>query len=728
MKRRTLLIGGGLVGGGLIVGFSLSGDDPAPLPMAVEDGAFVPNAFLQILPDNTIRFYTARDEMGQGVTTGLATLVGEELDVDPLDMEVLLAGVHEDYANPGMGVQATGGSNAINAHYTQLREAGARTRALLIAAAAKDLGVAASEIRTDNGHMVVGGERHPYGQFVATAQTLAVPETVALKAPSDFRYIGRESGRVDSIAKSTGTAQFGIDVDVPGMHYAVVVRSPVAGANLVSVDKAPAERMPGVTNVVEIGSGVAVVAKKYWQAKQAAAELEPKWSQVPLASVDTSILEADYKAEMANAEAGVTPTDEGDVGTALGSAAQVVEAEYWTPFLAHAPLEPMNAVVRVGDGEAEVWSGTQGPPLAQGLVARFAGLEPEQVKVHQTYLGGGFGRRGTLSHVIEAPEIAKASGKTVKLVWTREDDIRHGLYRPASLMRIKAGLDADGQISAWEAKRVGGNITPDTLNAMLPGLFPGLGEGTVDWMVGMADGAMTNWFADPSSVEGLFEDYDHPNTRVVHATVNHGLPLTFWRSVGHSYTSFAKESMIDELAAAAGMDEVELRLQNTQNKPRMHNVIRVAAERMRAMRPAPGRHLGFAAHHSFKTDVAEIAEVSVDNGTIRVHKVTCVVDCGIAVNPDIVRAQMEGGIMYGLTAALHGNLHLEGGAITESNFHDYPILRMNEAPDVEVIIVDSGTTPTGVGEPGLPPIAPAVANAVFKATGQRLRSLPLKLA
>ena len=237
MKRRTLLIGGGLVGGGLIVGFSLSGDDPAPLPIAVEDGAFVPNAFLQILPDNTIRFYTARDEMGQGVTTGLATLVGEELDVDPLDMEVLLAGVHEDYANPGMGVQATGGSNAINAHYTQLREAGARTRALLIAAAAKDLGVAASDIRTDNGHMVVGGERHPYGQFVATAQTLAVPETVALKAPSDFRYIGRESGRVDSIAKSTGTAQFGIDVDVPGMHYAVVVPSPVAGANLVSVDK-----------------------------------------------------------------------------------------------------------------------------------------------------------------------------------------------------------------------------------------------------------------------------------------------------------------------------------------------------------------------------------------------------------------------------------------------------------------------------------------------------------
>jgi isoquinoline 1-oxidoreductase/isoquinoline 1-oxidoreductase beta subunit len=295
-------------------------------------------------------------------------------------------------------------------------------------------------------------------------------------------------------------------------------------------------------------------------------------------------------------------------------------------------------------------------------------------------------------------------------------------------MKLKASVDQDGNMTAWDAKRVGGNISPDTLKNMLPAIFPGLGDGTVNWMVGVADGTFKGWVTDPSSIEGLFEDYDQPNTRVEHTTVDHGLPLTFWRSVGHSYTAFAKESMIDELAHAADIDEVNFRLQNTKNNPRLNNVISIANEHMKKMKPAAGRFLGFAAHHSFKTDVAEIVEVSVENNQIRVHKVTCVVDCGTAVNPDIVRAQMEGGINFGLTAALHGNLELSKGAIKESNFHDYPILRMNEAPDIDVVIIDSGTAPTGVGEPGLPPIAPAVANAVFKATGQRIRSLPLKLA
>jgi isoquinoline 1-oxidoreductase subunit beta len=365
--------------------------------------------------------------------------------------------------------------------------------------------------------------------------------------------------------------------------------------------------------------------------------------------------------------------------------------------------------------------------VAQGLVARFAGIEPENITVHNTYLGGAFGRRATLTHIIEVSEIATAANKPVQLLWSREDDIRHGVYRPASLMKIRAGVDSSGKVTTWDAKRVGGNIGPDALKGMLPGLFPGLGEGTINWMAGMADTAVQGWIADPTSIEGFFEDYDFENVKITHTTVNHGLPLTIWRSVGHSYTSFAKESMMDELAIAAGMDPVEFRLQNTKNNPRLNNVIRVAGEAMDAMTPDEGHYLGFAAHHSFATDVAEIAEVSVENGKVRVHKVTCVVDCGIAVNPDIVRAQMEGAIMFGLTAALYGNLELEAGEIQESNFHDYPILRMNEAPDVEVIIVDSGTEPTGVGEPGLPPIAPAVANAVFAATGQRLRSLPLNL-
>jgi isoquinoline 1-oxidoreductase beta subunit len=506
----------------------------------------------------------------------------------------------------------------------------------------------------------------------------------------------------------------------------VVRRSPVAGARLESVDTRAAEAMPGVTDVIEISSGVAVVAEKYWQAKSAAEKLEPVWQDVPLAKVNSASLRRDYEAEMAG-DNGLVAAEEGDTDAGLDAAKSVLEGEYWTPYLAHAPLEPMNAVLNIVDGKAELWSGTQSVQAAQGLVARFSGIDTENITVHNTYLGGAFGRRGTLTHVIEVTEIATAVEKPIQLLWSREDDIRNGVYRPSSLMKIRAGIDGSGKVTTWDAKRVGGNIGPDTLKSMLPGLFPGLGDGTINWMVGMADSTVKGWIADPSSIEGLFEDYDFENVKVTHTTVNHGLPLTFWRSVGHSYTSFAKESMMDELAIAAGVDSVKFRLNNTQNNPRLNNVIRIAGEAMDNMQPDEGRHLGFAAHHSFATDVAEIAEISIDDGQVHVHKVTCVVDCGIAVNPDVVRAQMEGGIMFGLTAALHGNLELEAGAIQESNFHDYPILRMNEAPDVEVIIVDSGTEPTGVGEPGLPPIAPAVANAVFAATGQRLRSLPLKL-
>jgi isoquinoline 1-oxidoreductase/isoquinoline 1-oxidoreductase beta subunit len=727
VSRRRFLRTTAVVGGGLVVGTTLAGCSRDPLPIDKLSNSLIPNAFLQITPDNAIHFYCPRDEMGQGVTTGLATLVGEELDVDPAAFTIELAGVHSDYNNPGMGVQGTGGSNSLKAHYLQLRQVGADTRALLLDAAARDLGVARDSLTTDDGHVLAGGKRYPYGDFVATAAALAVPDSAPLKAAGDFRWIGHEFPRLDAMAKSTGTAVFGIDVDIEGMHHAVVRRSPVAGARLVSVDKSAALGMPGVTDVLEIGSGVAVVAGKYWQAKKAAAALDPVWEDVALASVDTDTVRRDYEAALGS-EDGLVGPEEGDVEAGREAAAQVLEAKYWTPYLAHAPMEPMNAVLKIENGEAEIWTGSQGPVGVQGLVSRFSGIEPEKVKVHATYLGGGFGRRGTLTHVIEITQIAMATGKPIHLLWSREEDIKHGVYRPASLMKIAAGVSADGRITAWDAERVGGNITPQTLKTMLPGLFPGLGDGTVDWLVGVSRGVFDDWMIDPSSIEGLFEDYDFENVKVTHTTVDHGVPLTFWRSVGHSYTAFATESMMDELAVAAEIDPVEFRLKNTTNKPRLQNVIRIAREHMRTMRSAEGHHLGFAAHHSFATDVAEIAEVSVEDGAIRVHKVVCVVDCGLAVNPDVVRAQMEGGIMFGLTAALHGDLNLADGAFKESNFHDYPILRMNEAPEVEVIIVDSGTEPTGVGEPGLPPIAPAVANAVYRATGQRLRSLPLKLA
>jgi isoquinoline 1-oxidoreductase/isoquinoline 1-oxidoreductase beta subunit len=734
VSRRRFLRSTAMAGGGLVIGFSMTGCARAPLPIEPDANGWVPNAFLQMTADGRVRFYCPRDEMGQGVSTGLATIIAEELDLDPARFDIAFAGVHEDYDNPAMGMQVTGGSTSINAHYLPLRQVGANTRALLLEAAALDLDVPAADLTTEDGHVIHAGARHPYTRFIATAARLEAPASAPLKDAADFRWIGADFPRLDAAAKATGTAEFGIDVEVPGMHYAAVRRAPVAGARRKSVDATVARSMPGVTDVVEIGSGVAVVAERYWQARKAADALEPVWDHAPLARVDTATIRHDYEQALAGGavtdgvDVGrVSGPTHGDLEAGLAAADTVLEAEYWAPHLAHAPLEPMNAVLHIHDGEADLWTGTQSASGAQGLVARASGIDADRIRVHNTYLGGAFGRRGTLTHVTEVTEIAVATGKPIKLLWSREDDMRHGLYRPASLMKIRAGVAGD-RITAWDAQRVGGNITPETIENALPGLFPSIGDRGVRWISGAADYVMANWFADGSSIEGLFEDYDFDHLAVNHVTVDHGLPLTFWRSVGHSYSAFAKESMVDEIAVALKADPVELRLANTRNNPRLQNVIRVAGERMAAMRPAPGRHLGFAAHHSFATDVAEIAEVSVEGGRIRVHRVTCVVDCGVAINPDIVRAQLEGGVIFGLTAALYGNLELDAGAIRESNFHDYPLLRMDESPEVDVFIVDSGTEPTGVGEPGLPPIAPAVANAVFRATGQRLRSLPLTLA
>jgi isoquinoline 1-oxidoreductase beta subunit len=729
VSRRRFLQTSAVTGGGLVVGFAITGcsSTPSPLPMASNEGGWTPNAFLQVLPDNTFRFYTARSEMGQGVTTGLSTLLGEELDVNPLDMDIRLAGVHEDYVNPAFGMQGTGGSSSIRAHYMQLRQVGANTRALILEAASTDLGVPVSSLVTDSGFVVQGENRYPYAAFIQTAQTLSIDGDAPLKPASQFKYIGRDTRRVDAIAKATGTAQFGIDVDVPGLHYAVIVRPPVARAKAQSVSAASAKAMPGIIDVFEVSTGVAVVAETFWQAKQAAAKVEVQWEPMPLESVSTGTLRRDYAAAL-DAGEGVEGPVEGDIDAAMHAASTTHEAEYWAPLLSHSPMEPMNAVVRIEGDEADVWTGIQFPSAVPGLVSRVADIPAENVRFHQTYLGGGFGRRGTPSHLVEAAEVAKATGKPIQLVWTREDDIQQGPFRPASLMRIKAGVDAAGNLTAWDASRAGGDISPDTFRGLLPALYPWMGDGMVEGVANLSEWYFENFVTDESSTEGLFEDYDQPNTRVTHMTVDHELPMTFWRSVGHSYTAFAKESMIDELAEAAGMDEVAFRLQNTRKSPRLNNVIRVAGEHMAKMSVLAGHHLGFAAHHSFHTDVAEIAEVSVKDGKIRVHKVTCVLDCGQAVNPDIVRSQMEGGVIYGLTAALHGGLNLDGGVIKESNFHDYPMLRMDESPEIDVIIIDSGTEPTGVGEPGLPPIAPAVANAVYKATGQRLRSLPLQLA
>ena len=729
ISRRRFLRNTGIVGGGFVVGFSLSGCSKNTPALSAIDGGFTPNAFLQVAGD-AIRFYVPRDEMGQGVTTGLTTIIAEELDIDPQRIQIELAGAHSDYSNPEFGAQGTGGSTSIKAHFAQLREVGANVRATLLQAAAQELGQPVDTFTTDDGHIISGDQRTPYTEFAAAASKLAIVEDAPLKAPSDFKYIGKQAPRLDGLVKSTGTAVYGIDIDVPNMHHAVVVRSPVSGGTLKTIDASTAETMPGVTDIVPIASGVAVVADKYWQAKQAAQKLELEWDLPELANISTAQLQADYRDALAN-KAADTASSGGDFADAITNSSVTVESQYWAPYLAHAPMEPMSCVVRVANGEADVWAGTQGPGIAQALVARYADLDVDKVRSHQTYLGGAFGRRALLSHVIEATQVAVASKKPIHLLWSREDDIKDGVYRPASLMQVKAGLDKNGKINAWQATRVGGNIAPATLNAMLPGALPSLSEGVVDWLVNVADSVLDGWVVDPTSVEGFAEDYDTPNHQVLHITRDHGLPLLFWRSVGHSYSAFAKEVAVDELATAADMDAIELRLNNTQDNPRLNQVIKLAAQKMTAMRAAnkdPKRGFGFAAHKSFDTYVAEVAEVSIDNGNIRVHSVACVVDCGVVVNPDVVAAQMEGSVMYGLTAALHGNLDLENGAVKQSNFHDYPILRMNEAPKVEVVIVESKDAPTGVGEPGLPPIAPAVANAVFELTGERLRSLPLRMS
>ena len=431
-----------------------------------------------------------------------------------------------------------------------------------------------------------------------------------LKPATQFKYIGQDTRRVDAIAKATGTAQFGIDVDVPGMHYAVVVRAPMARAKALSVNASSARGMPGVTDIFEIGTGVAVVAQSFWQATQAAAKIDVQWDSMPQGAVDTDTLRRDYAAAL-DAGDGVEGPNEGDIEAAMSAADLTHEAQYWAPLLSHSPMEPMNAVVRIEGEEADVWTGIQFPSAVPGLVSRVLDIPAENVRFHQTYLGGGFGRRATPSHVLEAIEIAKATGKPIQLVWTREDDIQQGPFRPASLMRIKAGIDADGNLIAWDAARAGADIYPDYFRGLLPALYPWMGDGFVEGVANLSEWYFEKFVTDVASTEGLFEDYDHPNTRVTHMTVDHELPMTFWRAVGHSYTAFAKESMIDELAQAAGMDEVAFRLQNTRNTPRLNNVIRVAGERMESMTPPPGHHLGFAAQAPF-TPVAEIAEVSVE--------------------------------------------------------------------------------------------------------------------
>ena len=711
VTRRGFLRTSAVVGGGLVIGFFV----PTGMRRLVAQGAAAaklpaPNAFLRIAPDESVTVLLAHSEMGQGIWTTLPMLVNEELGADWSRIRVEHAPTSMTYAHPGFGIQATGGSSTTSSEFDRYRQVGAAARQMLVSAAARRWGVPETECRAEKGFVIHGEKRLSYGSLADDAAKLPAPAKVTLKDAKDWTIIGKPTRRLDTPEKVTGKAVFGLDVRLPGMLTAVVAHAPTFGGKVKSFDAAAAKAVPGVKAVYEIPTGVAVAADSFWPAKLGRDALKIEWEKGPNANLDTEKLLEAYRAKAATP--GVEAKTAGDVAAALSGAGKKVTAEYSVPFLAHAPMEPLNCTIRKSPEGCEVWAGTQFQTVDQGNIAGVLGLKPEQVSIHTTFLGGGFGRRANpVSDLVsEAAHVAKGVDAPVKLVWTREDDVRGGYYRPLAVHRIEGALDAAGAPVAWRQRIASQSIVAGTLFA------PMLIKNGVD----------------ETSVEGASDSpyvAAIPNHRVELHTMEKGVPVLWWRSVGHSHTAFAVESFVDELAHAAGRDPLEFRRALLAKAPRHLAVLeRAAAKAGWGTPPGKGRARGLAVHESFGSWVAQVAEVSVEDGRIRVHRVVCAVDCGIAVNPLSIAAQMESAIAFGLGAALHGALTIREGRVLESNFHDYRVLHLNEMPHVDVEIVESRERPAGVGEPGTPPIAPAVANAVFALTGKRLRALPFRLS
>jgi isoquinoline 1-oxidoreductase beta subunit len=704
IDRRHFLIGGAVIGAGLFVGIRLA--EKRFSDSAAAGASFRPNAFLRIAPDDTVTVIIGKSEMGQGIYTGLAMAVAEELDVDPGSVRVEFAPVDPAFNTPFAPVQFTGGSMSTNTTYMQLREAGARARHMLLGAAANRWDAEPASLRTENGRVFLGGKSLSYGDLADDAARQAMPEQVALKDPAEFRYLGKPRNRLDAPLKVDGSAKFGIDMRLPGMLYAVTARPPVIGAKLLGVDDSAARAISGVVDVQTLPAGVTVFATNTWAARRGREALQIRWDEGPGAGFSTAALREEYRQLLK--QPGAVAKDTGNTRVALARAAQRMDVEYELPYLAHAPMEPLNCLADVRPDGCDLYLGTQMQSPDQEAVAGALGVPPATVKVHTAFLGGGFGRRAQRysDAAVEAALASKAVGKPVQLSWTREDDVRGLSYRPFVMSRVRAGIDAAGNPVAWQQCIVS---QPVLRGGRFESFIPAGSK------------------FDPSSVEGVSDmPYAIPNLHVDTHEGNPTVPILWWRSVGHSHTGFTVNCAMDELAALAGVDPVDLRRKLLAGQPRFLNVLNKVTEMCNWAGGTPqGRGRGFAIQQSFGSIVAEVAEVSVEGSDVRVHKVWCAIDCGFAANPSGVIAQMESGINYGLTAALYGEITFENGRVQQSNFHDYPILRLNEAPQIEVAIINSGEAMGGAGEPGTPPIAPAVANAIFAATGKRVRRLPI---
>ncbi|HEX2555587.1 MAG TPA: xanthine dehydrogenase family protein molybdopterin-binding subunit [Microvirga sp.] len=716
-SRRNFLRGSAAAAGALMIGTYVAFPKAKALAAgaaASAGGAPQPNAFIRIAPDNTVTVMIKHLDMGQGNTTGLATIVADELDADWSQIRTAFAPADAAlYNNLAFGpVQGTGGSTAIANSWMQLRRAAAAAKEMMVAAAVFQWKVPASEIRVEKGVV-----RHPgtsrqatFGELAASAATLPVPQEPRLKDPKDWTYIGKHVSRVDSAAKTSGSAVYSLDIRRPGQLTALVAHAPLFGATVKSFDATAARNVAGVVDVVRIPTGIAVLARDTWSAMKGREALAVEWDDSAAEKRSSDAIMAEYK-EIARRR-GHVAANRGDAARALASAAKILEAEFEFPYLAHASMEPLNGTIaRNPDGTIEVWAGCQFPTIEQAVVASIMGVTPDKVRLNTVWAGGSFGRRATPSadYLAEAATILKAIGgrAPVHLVWTREDDMQGGYYRPMVYHRIRAGLDAAGNPVAWEHGIVGKSI-----------------------MMGSPFEAMMVNGVDPSTVEGVADTaYAIPNFHAQVHNAKEGVPVLWWRSVGHTHTAQAMEVFVDELARAAGKDPVAYRLALLKGAPRQAAVLRLAAEKAGWGQTMPrGRGQGVAVHKSFGTSVAMVADVTVEGSGLKVERIVAAVDCGIAVNPDVIRAQVEGSVGFALSSVLRNRITLRDGAVQEANFDAYEPTRMSEMPLVEVHIVPSTEAPTGIGEPGVPVLGPAIANAAFAATGKRLRSLPLDLA